>query len=168
MLDEEELNQFIKQNGDSLLRMSYLYLKDLQLAEDALQDTYIKVLKNINTYKGNSNIKTWITRILINTCKNYLRTAYFKRIIFGIPDGVNLDYDLEQRFINNELEKQLIKEICNLKKEYKEVILLFYYQNFKISEIAQILKISESLVKSRLFRAKNKLNKNLKEVYFDE
>lgn len=79
MLNELELKRMIDAYGNDILRLCTLYLKDRHLAEDALQETFIKVWQKYSTYKGDADEKTWITRIAINVCKNYLRTSWFKK-----------------------------------------------------------------------------------------
>ena len=78
-LDEMELQSMLEAYGNDILRLCTLYLKDRHLAEDALQETFIKVWQKYHTYLGQANEKTWIMRIAINVCKNYLRTAWIKR-----------------------------------------------------------------------------------------
>lgn len=78
-LDEMELQSMLEAYGNDVLRLCTLYLKDRHLAEDALQETFIKVWQKYHTYLGQANEKTWIMRIAINVCKNYLRTAWIKR-----------------------------------------------------------------------------------------
>ena len=78
-LDEMELQRMLEVYGNDVLRLCTLYLKDRHLAEDALQETFIKVWQKYHTYLGQANEKTWIMRIAINVCKNYLRTAWIKR-----------------------------------------------------------------------------------------
>jgi RNA polymerase sigma-70 factor (ECF subfamily) len=69
------MQRLIDEYGNSLLRMCYLYFHDLQLAEDAVQDTYIKVYQNRDKFKGACSEKTWITGIAINVCKSHLRRS---------------------------------------------------------------------------------------------
>lgn len=149
---EPELERMIGQYGDSLLRMCFLYLRDMRLAEDAVQDTFIKVYQHYVTFRGNSSEKTWIMRIAINVCKNYLRSSWWKRIDYTaaldqIPaaEAVQLEDD------------SLLVMIMSLPAKYREVILLYYYQELKIREIAVVLQLKESTVSVRLKRAREKL-----------
>lgn len=73
---ELDLERVITEYGDSLLRMCFLYLKDIHLAEDAVQDTLIKAYLNYGKFRKDSSEKTWIVRIGINVCKNYLRSSW--------------------------------------------------------------------------------------------
>ncbi|MDO4419474.1 MAG: sigma-70 family RNA polymerase sigma factor [Ruminococcus sp.] len=65
------------ENAQSIIRLCYMYLKDLSLAEDATQETFIKAYRKLNTFNRKSNINTWLTAIAINTCKNIMRQKSF-------------------------------------------------------------------------------------------
>lgn len=155
-LSESELNRIIESYGDAMLRTANLYLCDPYLADDAVQDTFVKVYRNYATFKGESSEKTWITRILINTCKNYMRTNWHRKVDLSaiMPERAGTDS-------NAELE--LVSSIAKLPVKYREVILLYYYNGFKTKEIASILKCSESTVSVRLLRAKGMLRLELEE-----
>ena len=77
---EVQLEAWITEYGDAVLRMCYLYLADRTLAEDALQDTFMKVWRGMDGRRNESSAKTWILRIAINTCKDYKRTAWLKHV----------------------------------------------------------------------------------------
>lgn len=159
-----DMERIIEAYGDSLLRMCTLYLKDRQLAEDVVQETFIKVYEKYHTFNGTSEEKTWIMRIAINTCKNYMRTSWFKRVTTGFDletiSKERIDVNLEKK----ERQEKLIDEIRQLSPKYKEVILLYYYQEMSIREVAQTLHIKEGTVKVRLQRARQQLTIQLKEA----
>lgn len=142
--------------------MCFLYLKDAHLAEDAVQDTFIKAYNSYSQFKGKSSEKTWIMRIAINVCKNYLRNSWWKRVDESVVlDNIPTDESLIK-------DDTLLLEVMKLSQKYKEVILLFYYQEMKIREIAEILKIPESTVSVRLKRAREKLKSNLEDMDYAE
>ncbi|WP_114638082.1 sigma-70 family RNA polymerase sigma factor [Desulfolucanica intricata] len=157
-----DMVRIVNTYGNDILRLGCLYLKDKHMAEDVLQDTLVKIYRKYHTLNKLTSEKTWIMSIAINVCKNYRRTAWFKKVILmdKIDDiFYNSVEDSTSKFEREEYE--LLKDIMSLKPIYKEVILLYYYQQFKASEIATILKIKESTVTVRLSRAKEKLKKNL-------
>lgn len=161
---EKIISELINEYGDSILRMCYIYLKDYHLAEDVAQETFLQVYMNYEDFKHQSSIKTWIIRIAINLCKNQMRTRWFsekKEEQFPTLSYTE-DYD---GIIDRE---RLITEIGNLKPKYKEVVLLYYYQELSVKEIAELLDKKESTVKVRLKRAREQLKQKLKEDYFDE
>lgn len=153
----QKVEELIEMYGDELLRLCYLYLKDINLAQDALQDTYLKVFRNLEKFKGESSEKTWIIKITINVCKNYVKNYWIRNVI-RLDNMPEVSY-VEQfsKIINDEL----LSAIMRLPTKLKEVILLYYYQEYKIKEIADILCISETAVNKRLARAKVKLKEYL-------
>lgn len=161
---EKVISELIKEYGDSILRMCYIYLKDYHLAEDVVQETFLQVYNNYDSFRQQSSVKTWITRIAVNLCKNQMRTRWFsvkKEEEFPILSYTE-DYD---GVIDRE---QLLTAIGNLGPKYREAVLLFYYQELSIKEIAGLLNKKESTVKVRLKRAREQLKQELKEDYFYE
>ncbi|HCM12115.1 MAG TPA: hypothetical protein DHW85_02920, partial [Lachnospiraceae bacterium] len=76
-----DIENLIRQYGNDVLRTAYMYVKDSHTAEDIFQEVFIKVNQKLSTFEGNSSIKTWIIRITINTCKDYLKSAWNRRVI---------------------------------------------------------------------------------------
>ena len=147
------------ENAQSIKRLCYLYLKDINLAEDATQETFIKVYRKLNTFKQKSNINTWLTTIAINTCKNIIRQ---KHLIEPIPlDEVR---DLKDNPKSDpDTVISLSEAVQNLSIDYKTVILLKYYCDLPIKDIAKITKTPETTVNYRLLKAKEILKEKLKE-----
>ncbi|HWP97602.1 MAG TPA: sigma-70 family RNA polymerase sigma factor [Syntrophomonadaceae bacterium] len=159
-----DINSLVAEYGNSLFRMCFLYLKDIHLAEDAVQDTFIKIYKSYSQFKGDSELKTWIMRIAINVCKNYQRNSWWKRV--DASEALNrIPVDTNSEVMADDT---LLLEIMQLSRKYKEVILLFYYQDMSIQEISQTLKIPQSTVSIRLKRARERLKVKLKGWYYDD
>ena len=78
---DKEIERLIDEYGNDVLRISYIYLKDKYLAEDAFQEVFVKVYKNFSKFRRNSTEKTWILSITMNTCKDMLRNSWFKRVL---------------------------------------------------------------------------------------
>ena len=74
------LERLIQENQVSLKRLCYLYLHDEDMAEDAVQETFLKMFRSMNDYRGDANERTYLTRIAINTCKDMLRSGWFRHI----------------------------------------------------------------------------------------
>ncbi len=151
-----EMERLLKQYGAPILRMCFLYLGDRQLAEDAVQDTFLKVFRNSSQFQGRCAEKTWIVRIAINVCKNHLRNHWWKHIaaekaLLNIP----ADDDLAAA------DDTLVLEVMRLPLKYKEVILLHYYHGLNVHEVAGTLKLPESTVYTRLNRGRSILKNKL-------
>ena len=159
-----EIERLMEQYGSSLLRMCALYLKDAALAQDAVQETFLKAYRHWNDYRGQAAEKTWLTSIARNVCRDYLRTAWFRHQdrrmdIASLPEKPSAFV-----FPDN----TVLTEVMRLPVKYREVILLRYYQGMKIKEVAQALHLSIGRVRSRLNRANAILKSRLKEWYDEE
>lgn len=155
---EERISQMIKTYEKDLLRLCRVYLKEESLAEDAMQETFIKAYKNLHTFRGDSSDKTWLFRIAINVCRDMQRTSWFR----NISRMVSLDSIQIQQPQESEISHALMDEIMRLPKKYREVILLYYYEDMKQNEIAEILGVSVTTVCRRIEKARELLKDMLK------
>ena len=151
--------ELMEKYADSVLRMCYLYLKDYHLAEDVTQETFIRVMRNYDKFRRGSSIKTWIIQIAINLCKNQMKTWWYKRQNFNDVPEISYDESYDG-FMDRQ---ELFNKINKLSPKHKEIILLYYYQEMSLSEIAEVLKLKLSAVKVRLFRAREQLKLNFME-----
>ena len=157
-----DMERIMTSYGNSVLRMCFLYLKDVHLAEDAAQETFLKVFRSYAQFDGTAGEKTWVMRIAINVCKDHLRSAWNRRV--DVVEALN---DVPAPEDAPHEDDTLLHEVMRLKPKYKEVVLLFYYQDMKISEIAKTLGAPESTVSVRLKRAREQLKKRLEGWHAD-
>lgn len=159
-INEDTFCQLINQYGNSVLRMCYLYVKDYQLAEDITQETFLRVYEKYDTFENRSSEKTWIMSIAVNLCKNCMRTRWFRSVSPGvIPETESKD--VYESLVN---KNAVSAEIMKLSPKYREVILLYYYQQLSVKEIACVLNQKETTVLQRLKRAREYLKPLLREV----
>lgn len=159
---EKELTRMIKQYSNSLLNMCYIYLRDRELAEDALQETFLKAYRTRSSFRGDSHEKTWLTRIAINTCRDMRRSAWFTHVNRAVtPEELPLAAGggFRQEAID------LANAIMQLADKYKEVILLYYYQEMKLTEIARVTGLTPSAVSRRIKKAHARLHELLGKEY---
>lgn len=165
MSTEQILERLMKEYGDSVFRMCFLYLKDYHLAEDATQETFIKAMKSYDSFLHNSKEKTWLIRIGINTCKNIMRTRWFRFPMMDIEEQQYLDM---QNSIEELIEKDSISSaIMSLKRKDRELIILYYYQELSVKEISGIMNKKENAINQQLRRARKKLKDYLKEELYE-
>ena len=149
---------------ESLLRLCFAYLKDRALAEYAAQETFLKAFRGLSKYRGDSDEKTWLTRIAMNTCRDIRRSAWFRHV----DRGAGLDSLPEPSIPFTPRDDTLVRSIMGLARRHREVILLHYYQDLTVQEIASVLGLSRSAVYNRLEKAQSILKSELKEWYEDE
>ena len=160
---ESELERLILENQVSLKRLCFLYLHDAALAEDAVQETFLKACRALKNYRGEANEKTWLTRIAINTCKDMLRSAWFRHVDRRITAE-----ELPARQEADPYNLEVAAAVMNLPRKLREVILLYYYRGLNTTETAEILKITQPAVTNRLKRARAILKTELKGGGIDE
>lgn len=160
-----ELNELILLYGNDVINLAYSYVKDRMQAEDIAQEAFIKAFTHLDQFHQQSSLKTWIYRITINCAKDYLRSSFFRRFFpsdepLAKAQGHFSSSAEEEVFAA--LEKKVIwNAVFQLPLKYREVILLFYREGFAISDIAEILTIGESSVRTRLRRARAMLEQTI-------
>lgn len=154
---EAIIRQMVETHQTPLMRLCYLYLHDVQLAEDAVQETFIKAARTLDKFRGEASMKTWLTSIAMRTCCDMRRSFWFRRMDRRVtpemlPDPVQSP--LEE-------ETALAVAVMNLPHKEREVILLYYYQDMNVNEIARALGVTQPTVSYRLKRAREKLRQEL-------
>ena len=160
---EMDMERMLREYGDGLLRMCYLYLKDRSLAEDALQETMLRAYQARASFEGRASEKTYLTAIAANVCRNMLKSAWLRRFAGSKP----LE-SLPAPDSPGAGDFTVTRAVMALPDRLREAVVLYYDRGMKLREIAQALDISVSTVSARLERAKKRLRAQLKEWYFDE
>ena len=161
---EAALTRMMQQHGDALVRLAYLCLGDAELAQDAVQEAFCKAFRHMDAFRGESSEKTWLSRIVINTCRDMQRSPFMRYFQRTVPIEYAERVGQEQSFADD----SVLQAVMVLPDMDRQVILLRYYQELPVSKVAKIVGASETAVASRLMRAKEKLRVALKEWYFDE
>lgn len=155
-----EIEELIDLYGDDVFRLCLSYLGDRQLAEDAFQETFLKAWKAREHFRGESSEKTWLASIAVNTCRDMLRSGWFRMRRKSAPIDELLDLAADAPTAAE--DSPVRAAVLALPGKYREVIVLYYDQNMKLKEIAQLLRLSVNTVSTRLNRARKLLQKALK------
>ncbi|MBR3763221.1 MAG: sigma-70 family RNA polymerase sigma factor [Clostridia bacterium] len=157
---EKRLEGWVRAYGTAILRTCFVCLSDRQAAEDAMQETFLKAWKAMDSFQGRNGAgeKTWLMHIAMNVCRDMQRTRWFRHIdmrraLEDIPQGVASVLPED---------RSLLMDIMSLPDKYKQPIMLYYYQDMTIEETAEVLCISKSTVHSRLRKAEGMLRLALK------
>ncbi len=152
----EILIEYIKENQNKLYKIAYTYTKNQDLALDIVQEAVTKALENIHKLKQEEFVKTWFYRILINealqTVKKNKKIIEYELVENETSTQNNEDNLVESIDIYNQIEK--------LNDKLKTVIILRFFENLKIEEIAVITKTNTNTVKSRLYKGLNEIKKD--------
>ena len=148
-------------HAPKMLSVCRYYIKDVYQAEDVMLNGFFKVFKYLKTYKHEGSFEGWIRRIMVRESISHLRQK--KTIEFAVED----DY-LDQGSANNintNIEVAEIQHLIDsLPEGYRMVFVMYAIEGYKHNEIAELLKISEGTSKSQLFKARQMLQKKLKEL----
>ena len=147
------LEQAMEQWEVPLLRTCYLLVKDVALAEDAVQDTFVKAWQAHDHFRGEGSEKSWLMRIAVNTCRDLRRGKWFRHV----DRQVRME-DLPEPAETFQWEDDTVtRAILALPDGLRQVVTLRYYQGFTIQEAADILKLSRRTVHYRLEKAERLL-----------
>lgn len=137
----------------SLFLVAVAYLHNTEDAEDALQEAALSAYRAIDSLKNKEYFKTWMTRIVINKCKNFIKSRHFTE---ELNDNINAFYDI------NTDDFEIVDAICKMKRESSLYITLKFYNDMTYDEMAKSLMLPVSTVKHRTKKAMSELEKILK------
>jgi len=158
--NQAAMEVLIKRHYKMIFAYIYRSLGDYHISYDITQEVLIKVIKSIKTYKEDGKFKNWLMKIAVNTCNDYHRSSSFNKI----KNHVELDSNIVDEesnildIMSRKIERQKIKEaIIELPDYQRNVLILKYYHDLKIKDIASMTQANESTVKSRLKQGLEKL-----------
>ena len=138
----QTLNRLVEQYQTDLLRMCYLYLHDAELARDAVQETYLKAYRALDSFRGECGEKTWLMKIAMNTCRDLRRLAWFRHIDRRVTPDM-----MPSAFVAfEEKDEEVLTAVMALPVKLRESVLLYFYQDMSVKEIAQALGVSRQTV----------------------
>ena len=158
ILSEQEFNKKYELYSQELMNISYGYTKSKDDSLDIIQNVFAKLVNNQKQFNNLNEEKYWLIRITINECKDFLRKKSKRPII---------NADLVNSFSNYDSETENLHYIADVVKtlpeKYRVVIILFYWDELSIKDIAKVLKVSEDAVKKRLERARKLIKIEMEE-----
>ncbi len=154
---DQRIEELIRLYQVPLLRLCYIQLQDRALAEDAVQETFLKAYKGFAEFRRESSEKTWLVRIAVNVCRDYQRGSWLRHTDRSVtPDMLQIG---ETQPETEDMDLSLA--VMKLPPKMREMILLYYYQDMGTEEIARTLGITQSTVSYRLKKSREKLRKLL-------
>ncbi|ABR48308.1 RNA polymerase, sigma-24 subunit, ECF subfamily [Alkaliphilus metalliredigens QYMF] len=163
-MHDKEYRELVEGYGDKLFRLAFMIIGDSQMSEDVVQESFLALYRNMDKFRGDSAVTTWLTRVAINNSKNILRRRKIKNIFTTSKIILKDSSPLPEEALEiTERQREIRELLLSLPIKYREVLYLYYYQDSKVKEIAEILDISESGIKSRLQRGREHMKKLLLE-----
>ena len=148
----------IEKYKNNMYAVAFNICKNKYDAEDVVQDTFIQYLSHKKDFQSEQHIRAWIIRVAINKAKN-------KNNLFFRRNSLPLEDYMETLTFESDESHELFEAVMKLPEKYRIVIHLFYYEDYSVQEIADILKITQTNVKVRLSRGRLSLRKTLKEAW---
>lgn len=160
----QRFEALMERYANDVLRLCFFFLRQRALAEDAMQDVFLKAYEHLDTLREDGAEKAWLMKIAVNTCRDVRRSAWLRHIDpHWTPDALPLAV---QPFTPE--DDSVVREVLRLKAGYREVILLHYYQEMSAEECAHALGITPSAFYRRLKRALKQLRPRLERWVFDD
>ena len=150
---EEQLYEAMELHTEHLLRLAYFYVQSWEAAEDIVQESFIALYEKAAQYKGEASVKNYVRKIVINRCHDHLRKK--KRRQLFLP--FRYVKSAEQEVVLSTEKTTLLEALMRLGDKYRGAIILYYFEELSTVQIAELLGLNESTVRSRLKRARDEL-----------
>ena len=154
--EQKEYQEIVEKYSNMVYRLAYFYTNSKYDADDIYQDVFLKYLQNTKQFENEEHKKAWLIRVTINCCKKLWLSSWKRKII---PLDDEIKFEMEENI-------GLYNEIKKLPKKYRVVIHLFYYEQYSVKDISEILKQKESTIRTWLTRARKMLKNYIKEEDF--
>lgn len=154
-MEAGRLEELVLRYENTLYRTALAILADAQEAEDAVQDTFLKLMEKSHLFESPEHEKAWLIRVTVNGCKSRLRAPWRKRSAPLLDTYPAAD----------ESEREVMEEVLALPAKDRAAVHLFYYEGYQTAEIARMTREPEGTVRSRLSRARGKLKTLLEGDY---
>ena len=154
-MDEFHARRLVDLYADTILRISYSYLKQTCDAEDICQTVFLKYLTNDCTFDSIDHEKAWIIRTTINACKDYLKSAHYRRT-------VALD-EAQAVAAPPVPDTEVLDALKTPPEQYRVALYLFYYEDYSAKEIAEVMGKTEANITQYLSRGRRKMRVLLEE-----
>lgn len=150
-MNNDEYARIVKLYYEDINKVSFALCKDLYDAEDVTQTTFIKLLNQKEEFDDDYHIKRWLIKVAINECRMLWKSPWKTKVDYYVPEKA-----VNHRGMDDE-ELLVLDAVMKLKKKYREIVHLFYYEEYSAKEIAEILDLNEGTVFKRLQRAREQI-----------
>jgi RNA polymerase sigma-70 factor (ECF subfamily) len=169
-LNQLEIDSLVRQYWHDVWQYAYFLTRREHIAEDIAQDTFIRAFRAIDSFRGQCTVKSWLFRIARNTAFNYSKSAFLRKVtLVGLFQDTRKSPSAETDYLNASFTDEVWSVVLSLPRSHREIIILNAHYELSYKELADLLGITEGTVKSRLYRARAKLSRRMKEAsLYDE
>lgn len=153
---EVNIDDVVRRYADMVYRLAVLNTKNSFEAEDAFQEVFLKLYKNMYKIRDEEHLKAWLIRVTVNQCRSMAVSAWNKRTV-----ALEMTEEMTKEQEPGDYS-EVYEAVRKLPEKYRKVIYLYYYEELQIKEIAKILNRKESTIKTQLVRGRKLLNERLK------
>ncbi|HEX7064194.1 MAG TPA: RNA polymerase sigma factor [Bacillales bacterium] len=162
--DQTAFEAFIHRWHGPLLGYLERMLQDSGRAEDLVQETFIRLIHQLKQKRTPGNARAWLYKVASNLCRDYWRSASYrseKNILADVPEKADTKTSIVEIYERQETRTEIMKHLNELTDIQREIVILRFYQELKLKEIAEVLDLPAGTVKSRLFHALKSLKHRL-------
>jgi RNA polymerase sigma-70 factor (ECF subfamily) len=168
-IQSASLHDLMLEHGQEVWNYAFLLTKNHHVSDDIAQEVFLQAFLHISSFRGQSSVRTWLFSITRNTAFNHKKSAFFRKItLLDFLYPVLSAPSAEEEYLNRTYTDSIWQLVMKLPSKYREVLILDAQYEMPQTEIALLLQISIGTVKSRLYRARAKMRKNLEEVEHHE
>jgi RNA polymerase sigma-70 factor (ECF subfamily) len=158
--DRKAFSELVQRHQRSLLRLTLRYTRDLSLAEDVVQESFIKAFQKIHLFEGRSSFKSWLFQIALNTAKNRFRERTMDLV--NIEDThLGIDPGAETGMVQMDMKRRIREEVDKLPEKQRIALTLRVFEDLSFKEIAQIMECPYDTAKANYRHALLKLRERL-------
>lgn len=150
--DSDRIAAALQKYSDMVYRICFIYLGRRPEVDDVFQEVFLKLLQKSISFTDEDHEKAWLIRVTINQCKDVTRGFWWKRI--DLVENVELP-------LQDTGEREILLVVLSLPQKYKDVVYLYYYQEYTVPQMAQLLRRSENTIYSQLHRARELMRQKL-------
>ncbi|MCM1244656.1 MAG: RNA polymerase sigma factor [Roseburia sp.] len=152
--DADAFVQLMEENRQSMYKTAICYVKNPEDAADVIQDTILTAFEKIGDLREAAYFRTWLMRILINKCKDFLDERSWEMAFENVPERE----DGGENNSNPMLEHMIYEELLqSVEEKYRDILVLYYVEGFATKDIAEVLGMKDATVRTRLRRGREKL-----------
>ncbi len=169
--DKKSFDELMQKYQQQVYHIAYSYTKTSAGAMDITQNIFIKIYENLSKFRGESQFNTWLMRISYNESQNWVKKNRKHMVVENFDDNSDQDPEAitqEDEYLASENRTLLLRSLYDLNTKYRLAVILRYFENYSIMDIAGALDCSEGVVKNMLFRSLEKLRSKLNLTDFGE
>ena len=152
-----EFEVVVLKYSDHIARICVLHTGNTEDAKDCFQNTFLKLYITEKVFEDEEHLKAWLLRVAMNECRDYHRSLWKRKVKLGLSAEEKESWSGKEEIVCSEECMDVMEKLQAIPQKYRQVLYLYYFEEYDTKEIAEILEVSINTVKSRLKRGREKL-----------